>query len=139
MISKVLESLDVENIHISAATVAHSSGVSKSQILYWAKAGHLSHQTGEYLMFPLSVILKAKIMGVLVNRGGFRSKNAAILATHLIDRFADNPDEAKAVLIFLASLHERFDDVIKLMIKTDFHQRILQSFAPSEVMANDKD
>jgi len=111
----ILDSLGTGNGYVSSQELAVMAGATKTQILYWGRAGYLVRREGSYYMYPVSVLPKAKAMAVLVNGIGLEPEKASRLAERLVARFEDVPDTARAVIGFLKGLAERFDEVIDLM------------------------
>ena len=130
-INNVLE-LDINAMFLSAKELARASGARKPQLIYWAKADYLDSHDNGYYMFPMSQVPKARVMAVLVNKVGMDAERAAKLSTKLLDRHADDPDVAEAVLVFLDALYDRFDDVMRLMIGTKFHKALLHSLVKAD-------
>ena len=127
MTTNVLLNLDSDNTYLSAGELARAAGARKPQVIYWAKADYLARRSGEDYMFPLSELAKAKVMAVLVNEIGLDPKKASSLATRLLGWFEESPDTAKAVLVFLNALSERFDEVMELVKGTSFDRKVLNA------------
>ena len=129
MTTDLLMHLDRETTYLSARDFARAAGARKPQVLYWAKAQYIvRREHGDYV-FPLSELPKAKVMGVLVNQVGLEPGKASSLAGRLLKWFENSPDTAKAVLVFLDALYERFDDVMRLMKGTSFDCEVLDSLS----------
>jgi len=129
MTDDLLMNLDVETTYLSARDFARAAGARKPQVLYWAKANYISRREHGDYVFPLSELPKAKVMSVLVNQVGLDPGKASSLAARLLEWFDDSPDTAKAVLVFLDALYERFDDVMRLMQGTRFDCEVLDSLS----------
>jgi hypothetical protein len=132
MTNNILLNLEENTTFLSAKELARTAGATKPQVIYWAKAGYLERREDGYYMFPLSQVPKAKVMGILTNSVGLDAERASRLSTRLLARFDDAPDAAKAVLVFLDALSDHLDEVMDLMIGTEFHKAVLESLVASD-------
>ena len=124
MQSKLLDIRTYQFAHLSAQELAQAAGASRSQILYWERAGFLQrNENSGHRMFALSEVPKATLMNTLTGeKVGLEGSSASNLADLLLKHVEKRPDAVEAVLGMLCSLHTNFDQVMDLLVGSEFKQ-----------------
>ena len=127
MNSRFLDIRSYEAADVSAQSLADAAGTTRSKILAWERAGFIQRKPGGgYNSYPLIQLPKVRLLALLEREIGLDGDKASALAERLLTKVEEEPDAVEAVVALLRGLYENFDEVMDLMIGSEFQKHLLE-------------